>query len=255
MNPFLVLIQRSLIVLIVAVPILATQSQEARQRAPWSTAEVQGCTLNGSHSLDDLSTLVHDYMQWMDEQGMENPTLLTLVPDFRPEHFPYDVLWVEVWTDALHFGEGSQLRSQHGADIQARKNEILICPMHTASTLMAIAGATFDEGLGSFPLRVIDCTFKEGVNGFGAGGVISSWSNHLSENGSRSVHWLSLRPFAGEVANPDYSFRWVTVYPSYDSLGEDIAIGLNRESIGVRGELFEPAMTCDSAQIFGATHW
>ncbi len=245
----------SIILVTAAVTTFLGISGAVAQDGPptFAPVEIIGCTFDEGNDMDDLMPVIDDWNEWADEAGIDGYTAIISVPFFRNAQFPYDFLWVGIFSDSTALGSVLHQWVNQSGDLPEQFSEVVDCPSRTgfSSVTLKAAGGEGDgvEDGGKFILEFTNCTVQEGRTGPEAADGIRGWIEYLTDNGSNSSHSLLL-PGPGEAADADYSFKWLRGYSSYISLGREYELSINNGGIGRRNELFGPLMTCDSSRIY-----
>jgi len=214
----------------------------------WAPMELYGCNFVGNADMDDLNTVIETWNEWADENGVDDYTALVLSPHFTAASFPFEVLWVGLWDNGAALG-GMQQWLTEGGEVQDDFQEVLDCPLHQAFAITNIKPVGEPDGI--VPVEFSNCTLHEGRIGPEARNALIEWTEYLTENGSDAGHWI-LRPGPGEVADADYSFKWVRAYSSWGSIGHDFELNLNGGGFQRFGELTGRVMSCDSSRIYNS---
>ncbi len=104
---------------------------------------------------------------------------------------------------------------------------------------------------GIVPVEFTNCTVNEGRTGGEAHNAIIQYTEFLTENGSDAGHWI-MRPGIGEEADADYTFKWITAYTSYASIGHDFDLYYNGGGAQRLNQLTGRIMSCDSARLYNS---
>ena len=229
---------------------IGIQAGHAQDGPPtFSPLEIFGCNYVGSSDMGDLNTVIATWNEWMDTKGMNNYTALTLTPHFTAADFPYDVLWLGVWADGAALGGTTQWLSE-GGEVQDDFADVIDCPLHHGMAVTNIREPA-DPPSDIAPVEFSNCTVHDGRTGPEAGGAIIEFAEFMAENGSSAGHWILL-PGPGEEADADYSFKWVTGYSSWDSVGADFELYMNGGGRQRFAALTGRVVSCDAPRMYNS---
>ena len=239
------------------VTLLGINGALAQEGPPTFTPfEIIGCNFIGNNEMSDLTPVIEDFNEWADEAGIDGYTGIISVPFFHNAQFPYDYLWLGLFADGTAMGSGLHQWVNQSGDLPEQFADVVDCPSHAGYSAVSLkAGNGEGDGVedgGKFLLEFRNCTVHENRTGPEAASAIREWIDYLTENGSNSTHTLLL-PGPGEAADADYSFKWMSSYSSYVSLGREYELSFNNGGIGTRNDLFGRLMTCDSSRIYNAS--
>ena len=231
------------------VMLLGSTGAQAQDGPPsWSPLEIYGCNFVDDADMDDLNRVIDTWNEWMDEDGVNDYAAILLSPFFTAASFPFDVLWVGIWENGAALSSLQRWLSE-GGDVQDDFADVVDCPLHLGMAMNNIKPPGEPNGI--VPVEFSDCKVSDGRIGPEGRNALVEWSEFLTENGSDAGHWI-LRPGVGEEADADYTFKWVTAYSSYESVGHDFELFFNGGGVQRFTELTGRVMSCDSPRMYNS---
>ena len=234
--------------------LLAMAGISAQAQAPQQVqvlpTETFVCNFVGTSDMSDLQDAFDDFNAWADANGIDDLTSFVLTPSYFSEDVDYDVVGLNIWPDGAAFGSGDSLMSSD-PDALSSFNGVVDCSSHSLYALVGVkppAGDVQPGGLFEFS----NCTMKgnrsrnEGINAVGA--VAQYWSQ-WNLNDAQAV----FANIAGESSDTSYQFKWVTYYPSYETLGSLYDHMVNEGGVQAVDAIVDPVMQCDSSRIYTTT--
>ena len=228
--------------------ILASVSATAfgQDEMPIFPVEAFGCTYAGDSDRGDLDRAFDGFNDWADEQGITNLTSLLLTPQFFSSELGYDVVGMDIWEDGAAFGSGlSGMMSD--PDALASFDGVVDCASHSLYALVGVkppAEESPNKGIFEFT----DCWIKENRSpddGIAAVAAIAGMTASWNVGDAYGV----LFNVAGETGDADYTFKWLSYYPSYEAFGsvfDHYAAGAVQQADAI----IDPVMTCNSSRMF-----
>lgn len=243
---------KKLTTLLVASCVLVGMGSANAQDGPptWNPIEIYGCNYVDGADMSDLDGVIATWNAWMDDNGFNNYAAFVLSPHFTAASFPYEVLWFGVWPDGAALA-GTQQWLAEGGPVQEDFAEVIACPLHQAMAMSNLKeiGEVAEGDI--VPVEFTDCTVNEGRIGPEAGGALIEWTEILTQNGSDAGHWV-LRPGPGEEPDADYSFKWLTAYPSWASAGRDFEFYFNGGGEQRLAQLASRVFSCDHPRMYNS---
>ena len=228
--------------------LLGTTGTYAQDAPTWAPLEIIGCSFVDDADMGDFDAVVETWNEWMDDNGMNDYTAYVLSPHFTAASFAFDLIWVGVWDDGAALSSMQQWLTE-GGDVLENFLEVTECLLHQAFAVTNIKQP--GEPTGVVPVEFSNCTLHEGRVGPEARNALIEWTEFLAENGSDSGHWI-LRPGPGLEADDDYSFKWVTSYSSWESIGHDFELYFNGGGAAHLNDLTGSVMSCDSSRLYNS---
>jgi hypothetical protein len=241
---------RQIVLLVTSCAMLLGITSTYAQENPrtWAPSEIFGCTYADGADEDDLNGVIETWNEWMDANGNNEFTAILLSPYFTAASFPFEVLWVGIWENGAALA-GIQQWLAEGGEVEEGFVNVLDCPGHSGMAINTVK--ELGEPTGIVPVEFTNCTVNEGRTGGEAHDAIIEYTEFLTENGSDAGHWI-MRPGVGEEADADYTFKWVTAYTSYASLGHDFDLHFNGGGAQRLNQLTGRIMSCDSARVYNS---
>jgi hypothetical protein len=222
----------------------------AQEDPPVLPTEIFVCNFVGDSDMDDLNRAFNTFNAWADRQGIEDLSIFLLTPNFYSDELEFDVLGLNIWPTGAAFGGGNQKISADPNSIAAFEG-VVDCNGHSWNALVGVKPPTVhvaNDGLFEFS----DCTLHgnrsndEGIAAVvGASLVFDKWNLN-------DAHGV-LFNISGGPAELNYQFKWITYYPSYETLGTLFDHMVNDGGLQALGALIEPVMQCNSSRIYSTT--
>ena len=216
------------------------------QDYPVLPVETFGCNYLEGQGLADLDAPFASFNEWADEQAITDLTAVVLAPNFVSEALEFDVFGMDIWDSGAAFGSGVG-RMMADENALAEFADVVDCPAHGLFALVGIKppqGETIDGGLFEFT----DCTVRENRTadeGIAAIAAIGEMMNQWNIGDAQGA----LFPVAGEIPDADYTFKWITYYPSFEAFGrlfDQFAAG----AVATAASIIDPVMDCDIGRIY-----
>lgn len=243
---------RKLLILTTAAAGFCAASAVAQNGPPrFTPLQLYACNMVDGSDMADLNAAYADLNEWMDEEGVDDYTLINLVPFYMNANFSWDVIILGAWPSGASMGEGLDRWVNDGGEMREQFSEVIDCPAHQGfATLVMNPPSGGDDG--DFVTSFSNCTVAEGRTGPEAAEGISEWIEYEKENGLDVPHWIAL-PGPGEASDPGYSFKWISGYDSYASVGDSYEVRMNNGGLPEYNSIFSRLLSCDSPRIYNAS--
>jgi len=211
--------------------------------------EMISCNYTESGSFDRFQRVVADWNEWMDDQGINSYTGVTLEPYYYSSSFTYDLVWLGAMTDGAGEGELMGAVIRNGNAIKAEFAGVVDCPQHTRfyGGFLRPWPEPADGGVRQFR----SCSLKENRTIGDALGALSEWIAIAEQFDTETAHAV-LFPAEGEASPAGYDFKWMIGFPSAESYG---AVGQRfvQSGLGNRfNQMIANIMECDTGQTHAA---
>ena len=228
---------------------LAGSAAFSQEDFPVLPIEMFGCNYQSGQNLGDLDSPSETFNEWADEEGITDLTSLTLSPHFFSPDLPYDVIGMDIWENGAALGEGVASIASDPSSV-SEFNEVVDCPAHGLYALVGVKPP--EEGLvdgGLFEFS--DCTVRRNRSADEGIGAVAAIGDLMAPWNVGDAHGV-LFPVAGETPDADYTFKWVTYYPSAQAFGtvfDEYASG----AVQTAGSIIDPVMECDISRMYDVT--
>ncbi len=234
-----------------ALIVIGNAIAEEKMAPPsFSPLEIYACNFVKGKDMDDLAKVTAKWNAWMDKSNAPAYSAHTLVPLYHSEEIGFDVAWLGSWEDGVTMGAGIKHWLSEGKSMQAEFDRVVDC---TTTSNFAVFTITPPKEPGSIDsAEFSNCKVKKGRTVKEAVGAMREWVKYREEAGTDAARWLFF-PAYGETSDADYTFKWVTGYPSYEAFGRAY------DQFGTGGgyrkfsEIFDRVMTCDTARFYDVT--
>jgi len=206
------------------------------------------CNYIGGNDIDDLNAVNDDYNEWADANGLNSITSLVLTPNFHSDELEFDVIGMDIWESGAAMGSGIAQMMAPGSPIPDYE-EVVDCPAHQMFALVGIKPPQ-DEGETAV-FEFTDCTVKENRTADDGIVAVTAVVELWADWGVGDAHAV-LFPVAGEAGDADYTFKWLTRYPSWEAFGtvfDRYAAG----AVAQAGQILENVMECNSSRMYDVT--
>lgn len=231
----------------------STFSQDGPPR--FAPIELYGCNFTDGSDMGDVNAAFDDLNEWMDELAVDDFTLLTMVPFFYSAEFPYDFIILGAWPSGASMGASLNSWVNESGDLPSQFQEVIECPMHQGMASLNLnepsGGGGGNDG-GRFVVSFSNCSVAEGRTPPEAVSGIQEWIGYQKENGLDTFEWVAV-PGPGETADADYTFKWISSYPSYQVFGQSYEIRVNNGGLGRYDDIFSRLLSCDSSRVYNAS--
>jgi len=218
----------------------------AQDEMPVLPTEVFGCNYVGDSDRGDLDRAFARFNDWADDNGIGNLTSLLLTPQFFSTEREFDVIGMDIWENGASFGSGVS-GMMADPDALAGFEGVVECSAHGLYALVGVKPPEQDAPAGGI-FEFTDCWIRE--NRSPDEGVAA-----IAEFAAMTAGWNvgdaygALFNIAGETADTDYTFKWLTYYPSYEAFGsvfDHMAAG----GVQQAGAIVDPVMHCNSSRMY-----
>jgi len=226
---------------LVAFALLDGTEVQAQQPVP---LEIYACNFLDGAGMSDVQVAIDEFNEWADENDIGDLNSSVVTPYFYSAALPYDLLFVNRWTNGAALGAGhTLLTSPGGQEILAGFGEAIECASHTqfVASLVSAPAAPRDGG----PMQFLNCTVKDNRTAGEGIAAISEWAESSAASGAGHVVYF---PLAGEDPAATYDFKWVVLHASYQAWGDSLDRMFGGG--GNLGSIINPVMDCDSARIY-----
>ena len=239
---------RLLIAAISAVGFAAASAVAQEGPPRFTPIQLYGCNLVDGSELSDLEGPFNELNEWMDEEGVDDYTLVNMVPFYMNGNFPWDLLILGAWPSGESMGAGLNRWVSDGGELRESFSEVIDCPMHQGFASIVLNEPGGDDD-GNFAISFSNCTVADGRTGPEGVGGIREWIEYEQERGLDVPHWIAL-PGPGESADATYTYKWITAYDSYETLGDLYEIRMNDGGLGAYNNIFSRLLSCDPPRIY-----
>ncbi len=216
--------------------------------------QIYGCNFVGGNDMTDVNPIFDELNEWMDADGVDDTTLLTMTPFYQSADFPYDFIILGAWPSGASMGAGLHAWVNESGDLPGQFQEVIECPLHQGMASLLLNEPSAGDGGGnggSFVTSFSNCSVADGRTPPEAVGGIREWIDYEQENGLDRFHFIAV-PGPGEAADADYTFKWISAYANYQTVGQSFEISVNDGGLARNNEIFSRLMSCDSARIYNA---
>jgi hypothetical protein len=220
---------------------------QAQEEFPVLPVEMFGCTWQSGQNMSDLDSANDTFNEWADGAGITDLTSLVLTPHYFSSEQQYEVIGMDIWNTGAALGSGvGQIMAN--PDAVADYDEVVACDAHAIYALVGVKppaeGQSIDGGMFEFT----DCTIR---------------ANHSPEDGIATVATIGglwtpwnvgdahgvMFPVSGETPDADYTFKWITFYPSMEAYGA--VFDHYVEGFVVQaGAIISPVMQCNNSRMY-----
>lgn len=230
-----------------AATVLIGTSIEAQQ-AP-APVEIIACNFINGSDAGDLAGPMSDLNDWMDEHGINDLFVSTVIPVFTSAAVTNDVFFFNRWANGSAMGRSLDLfYGPDGAEATEGFNGVIDCTSSTTfgAILVHAPGENRDGG----PMQFLNCTVKENRTVGEGIGAVNRWAE-AGEGSStaEAVGHAVLLPIAGEDPAATYNFKWLILFESFQNYG-DALDALFAPGGPALGDIINPVMDCDSARVY-----
>jgi len=218
----------------------------AQDDFPVLPIEMFGCSYLSGQGLSDLGSPSDTFNEWADGAGITDLTSVVLSPHFFSAELEYDVIGMDIWESGAALGEGvASIGSD--PDSVSEFNEVVDCSAHALFALVGIQpppDGLADGGLFEFS----DCTVRANRSADEGIDAVVAITEMMSPWTVGDAHGV-LFPVAGETPDVDYTFKWITYYPSAQAFGtvfDRYASG----AVQTAGSIIDPVMECDISRMY-----
>lgn len=215
------------------------------QEPPVLPVQVFACNYVAGNDVDDLNAVNDDYNEWADSNGLDSVTSLVLTPNFRSAELEYDVFGMDIWQSGAAMGSGMTQLMAPGSPIPDY-DDVVSCPEHQ---LFALVGIKPPPGPSEHAVfEVADCTVKDNRTANDGIAAVTAVTELWADWDVGDAHAV-LFPAAGETSDADYTFKWLTRYPSWEAYGavfDHYAAGAVAQTAQILGNVLQ----CDSSRLY-----
>jgi hypothetical protein len=222
----------------------------AQEEAPVLPTEIFACNFVGDSDMADLNRSFNAFNTWADRQGIEDVSVYILPPNFFSKELEYDVLGLNFWPTGAGFG-GGNAKIASDPNALASFEGVVDCSGHSMNALIGIkppTGEVVNGGLFEFS----DCTMQGNRSNEEGIATLVAASQLYSQWNLNEAHGI-LFNIAGAATDLDYQFKWITYYPSYQTLGTLFDHMVNDGGVQALDALMRPVMQCNSSRIYSTT--
>lgn len=238
-------------VLVAAASFMAEERVLAQEDFPVLPVEMFACNFTGTNDIGDLDRPFADFNAWADEQGIDDLTIYLLTPQFFSEEFEYDVLGLNIWPDGAAFGRGNA-RMASDPDALAGFEGVVECAAHSMYALVGVKPPEQEVTTGGL-FEFSNCTMKGNRSDDEGVAAIATVVNEIFGPWNAGDAHAAFFNIAGLAPDTAYQFKWVTYYPSYESLGSIFDHFVSEGAVQTAGAILDPVMDCDSSRVYSTT--
>lgn len=221
----------------------------AQEEYPVLPVEGFSCNFIDGQDQSDLDSAAASFNDWADNEGIALLTTVQLTPHFFSDAQEYEVLFMDIWEDGASFGNGVGAIMADPSGV-TEFSEVVECPAHSLFALVGVKppeNGLVDNGIFEFT----DCTLK--ANRSADDGIAA-----VTAIGNMMAPWAIgdglgvMFPVAGESPDADYTFKWITYYPSIQAFGtvfDHYAGG----AVTTAESIITPVMDCNSSRMYDLT--
>jgi len=230
----------------VALGTLFVAAVASAQQGPPAPVEIWACDFLDGRDMDDLRSVNNQFNTWADGQGITNMISTMLTPMFVSPDDANDVYYLDAWVDGAALGAGyTALYGESFARVAAAFDQVIDCESHAYFGGLVVV--PWAEGRDGGPVQFQDCTLRENRTVQEAVAAIAAFSEGA---GPKLGGFALLLPFVGQARDADYSFKFVAVFDSYQSMG-DAFDTMFRGTGGARANsTVNNVMTCDRPRMY-----
>lgn len=231
--------------------LLSTTGFSALSQDAFPVLPVDGfsCNFQAGQDASDLDSVNASFNEWADGQGITGLTTVQMTPQYHSAELEYEVLFLDIWNDGATFGSGVGAILADPSSV-ADFQEVIDCPAHSLFALVGVqppADGLADNGVFEFT----DCTIKENRSPDDGIAAVTAIGAMWAPWAVGDAHGVMF-PVSGESPDADYTFKWITYYPSIQAFGsvfDHYAAG----AVQTAGAIIDPVMTCNSSRMYTLT--
>ena len=207
--------------------------------------EMFGCTFKDEMGMADIERANRSFNNWADRNDVNSVSSLMLTPHFFSPDQEFELIGMDIWESGADMGAGV---TKLMADDSAVEDYVaaLDCPAHALFALVGIKPPQGDPQGGL--LEFTDCTLRADHSADDGIAAATAIANMMTPWGLNDAHAV-LFPVSGESPDADYTFKWITYYPSVAAFGgvfDHFAAGAAREA----GAIVDPVMSCNNSRMY-----
>lgn len=212
--------------------------------------EIFNCNYTDAGSYDRFLSVVEDWNEWMDDQGIESYTGVALQPYYHGADLNLDLAWLGAWPSSTAEGELMGAVIRDGAEISASFDEVVQCAQHSRffGGFIKPFASPADAGLRQFR----NCWLMENRSIDDALGAIGDWLEWGAQFDMDTAHAV-LFPIEGMSDEDDYDLKWMVGFPSAEAYGIGGDVMVQNGAGAQFAQIFAKVMTCDSPRLYVAS--